>query len=131
MDKRIVKVIESVQANLQNELDLDEIAREVNLSASRLRHLFKAETGLSPAQFLKRLRMDRALELREQTFMRVKEIMNAVGLSNNSHFTHSFKRAHGLTPTECGYNGKTTLAVCAVEPPPPPHDLPVAKMDNK
>jgi transcriptional regulator GlxA family with amidase domain len=101
MDKRIIRIIEAIQVNLQNELDLDEMARAVNLSSSRLRHLFKAETGLSPAQYLKKLRMDRARELGEHTFMQVKEIMNAVGLKNNSHFTHTFKRAHGLTPSEC------------------------------
>lgn len=106
MDKRISRVVEAIQANLQKELDLDEMARAVNLSPSRLRHLFKEETGLSPAQYLKKLRMERARELGEQTFLQVKEIMNAVGLRTSSHFTNTFKRAHGLTPTECR-RGKT------------------------
>ncbi len=101
MDKRIIRVIEAIQANLQNNLDFDEIAREVNLSSSRLRHLFKAETGISPVQYLNKLRMEKARELGENTFLRVKEIMNSVGLSNKSHFTRNFKRAHGLTPTAC------------------------------
>jgi AraC family transcriptional regulator len=125
MDKRIIRVVESIQANLQNELDLDERAREVNLSSSRLRHLFKTETGLSPAQYLKKLRMEKARELGEDTFMRVKEIMNAVGLSNSSHFTHNFKRAHGLTPTECRKReADSTSAKQRMS-------ASVAKMDNK
>ena len=125
MDKRVLRVIESIQANLQNDFDLDEMAQEVNLSSSRLRHLFKAETGLSPAQYLKKLRMEKAKELGEQTFMQVKEIMNAVGLSNNSHFTHNFKRAHGLTPTECR-KGKTDSRRVRQQA-----RTPIAKMDKK
>lgn len=125
MDKRIIRVVESIQANLQNELDLDERAREVNLSPSRLRHLFKTETGLSPAQYLKKLRMEKAKELGEDTFMRVKEIMNAVGLSNSSHFTHNFKRAHGLTPTEC--RKKEAGSASAKQQ----MSVPLAKTDNK
>lgn len=112
MDKRIVRVVEAIQANLQNGLELGEMARAVNLSSSRLRHLFKEETGLSPAQYLKKLRMERARELGEQTFMQVKEIMNAVGIRNNSHFTHTFKRAHGLTPTECRKNKMSFHTQC-------------------
>ena len=112
MDRRVSRVIEAIQANLQHALDVDGMARAVNLSSSRLRHLFKEETGLSPAQYLKKLRMERARELGEQTFMQVKEIMNAVGLRNNSHFTHDFKRAYGLTPTECR-KGKTNSSYAA------------------
>jgi AraC family transcriptional regulator len=125
MDKRIIRVVESIRANLQNDLDLDERAREVNLSTSRLRHLFKTETGLSPAQYLKKLRMEKAKELGDDTFMRVKEIMNAVGLSNSSHFTHNFKRAHGLTPTEC--RKRETDSASAKQQ----LSVPVAKTDNK
>lgn len=126
MDKRIIWVVASIQANLQNELNLDEMASEINLSPSRLRHLFKAETGFSPAQYLKKLRMEKARELGEQTFMQVKEIMNAVGLSNSSHFTHNFKRAHGLTPTECRKNSKTGSPSARLQV-----NKVVAKMDNK
>jgi len=100
MDKRIKRVTELLHLDIQKPPALDELAREVNLSSSRLRHLFKTETGLSPAQYLRALRMERAKELGEGTFLRVKEIMNSVGLRNTSQFTRTFKRAHGLTPAE-------------------------------
>ncbi len=100
MDFRIIKTVELLQANFQKDLNFDDLAQEVNLSPSRLRHLFKSETGLSPTQYLKALRMEKAKDLGENTFLRVKEIMSSVGLNNSSHFTRDFKRAHGLTPTE-------------------------------
>jgi AraC family transcriptional regulator of arabinose operon len=100
MDRRIKRVIELLQLDLRRPPGLDELAREVNLSSSRLRHLFKAETGASPALYLRRLRMEAARELGEGTFLSVKEIMHTVGLNNQSQFTKTFKRAHGLTPAQ-------------------------------
>ena len=86
-----------MKANLAQELALDEVARSVNLSPSRLRCLFKSETGMPPTQYLKHLRMQEARELAESTFLNVKEIMNRLGMRDESHFVRDFKRIHGLT----------------------------------
>ena len=51
----------------------------MNLSGSRLRHLFKAEMDQTPAQYLKAIRMREAAMLLRTTFLSVKEIMNRVG----------------------------------------------------
>ena len=79
--------------------DMRGIARQVNLSPSRLRHLFKKETGKTPAQFLKSLRLKQAALLLSTTFLSVKEISNRVGISNTSHFVREFKKIYGLAPT--------------------------------
>jgi transcriptional regulator GlxA family with amidase domain len=77
-----------------------ELGQLVNLSGSRLRHLFKAEMDQTPAQYLKTIRMSEAATLLRTTFLSVKEIMNRVGISNESHFVHEFKKAHGLAPSK-------------------------------
>jgi len=123
MDNRIARVIELLRLDVRRPPALDELAREVNLSSSRLRHLFKEETGLSPAQYLRSLRMERARELGEGTFLRVKEIMNSVGLRNKSQFTRTFKRAHGLTPAEFLWTRRRVQAPAGYLPP-------AAKNDN-
>lgn len=97
MDRRVQKVIDCMKANLGDELALGEIARSVNLSPSRLRCLFKAATGMPPAQYLKHLRMQEARELAEKTFLNGKEIMNRLGMRDESHFVRDFKKIHGLT----------------------------------
>lgn len=99
MDKRVQKVIALMEEDLQREFSPEEIARFVNLSPSRLRHLFKNETGMTLANYLKALRMRKAKEMIETTFMRVKEIINLTGSGNRTRFTKDFKRAYGLTPT--------------------------------
>jgi AraC-like DNA-binding protein len=97
MDRRVQKVVDHMKANLGQELELDEVARSVNLSPSRLRCVFKTETGMPPTQYLKQLRMEEARELAQNTFLNVKEIMNRLGLRDESHFVRDFKKIHGLT----------------------------------
>jgi two-component system response regulator YesN len=97
MDRRVQKVVDYMKANLGQELELDEVARSVNLSPSRLRCVFKTETGMPPTQYLKQLRMEEARELAQNTFLNVKEIMNRLGLRDESHFVRDFKKIHGLT----------------------------------
>lgn len=100
MDQRVQIVLDLMEENLQRELSLEELARIVNLSASRLRHLFRAETGMSPTQYLKSVRIQKAKEMLETTFMSVKQIMSLVGAGDRNHFAHNFKKAYGSSPTE-------------------------------
>lgn len=100
MDQRIRATIALMETHLQRELSLEELAESVNLSASRLRHLFKAETGVAPAQYLKVIRLRRAQELITTTYMSMKQVMTKVGVHDTGHFAKDFKRFYGLTPCE-------------------------------
>lgn len=53
---------------------------------------------MSPIHYLKSLRMERAKELLEKSFLSVKEIAHRVGLNDESHFVRDFKLIYGLTP---------------------------------
>jgi AraC family transcriptional regulator of arabinose operon len=99
MDRRIHIIIALLESCISTSQDISGIARQVNLSPSRLRHLFKKETGKTPAQYLKYLRLQRAALLLSTTFLSVKEIANQVGISNTSHFVREFKKRYGLAPT--------------------------------
>jgi len=99
MDRRIQVVLAQLESRISACLDINSLAREVNLSTSRLRHLFKNETGQTPAQYLRHLRMQRAELLLSTTFLTVKEISNRVGITNSSHFVREFRKVHGTSPT--------------------------------
>lgn len=79
--------------------DLATLATTVNLSPSRFRHLFKHETGSSPAQFLKDMRLRQAESLLRTTFLSVKQILKQVGLGSSAHFVRDFRKQYGTTPT--------------------------------
>jgi len=100
MDQRVVTVATFMKENFQHKITLHEMAHHVNLSIWHLSHLFKDETGVSAAEYLKNMRMQEAKELLETTFLSVKEIMAIVGISDKSHFAKDFRRVFGLTPTQ-------------------------------
>jgi AraC family transcriptional regulator of arabinose operon len=98
MDQRTVVIIAYMQNDLRHGYTLCEMARLVNLSPSRLRHLFKSDTNMTPTQYLHALRMQEAKQLLETTWLRIKEIANMVGIAGQSHFVREFKRVYGFTP---------------------------------
>ena len=97
MDLRVQNVVTLMRRDLRAKLTLQDMARAVNLTSFHFCHLFKAETGHSPARYLKALRLERARELLETTFLSVKEIRALVGLNDESHFARDFRATYGLT----------------------------------
>ena len=100
MDRRIQIVSAALETEFRRAWDIVKLGELVNLSGSRLRHLFKTEMDQTPAQYLKAIRMREAAMLLRTTFLSVKEIMNRVGISNESHFVHEFKKVYGLAPSK-------------------------------
>jgi AraC-like DNA-binding protein len=90
--------IHYLKTNLARQVTVAELAESVAMSPSTFAHLFKSVIGISPYQFLKQLRLERALELLCETESNVSEASAAVGYSSVSHFINEFKRQYGVTP---------------------------------
>ena len=84
--------------DVRGELSLAEFAQSVNLSVWRLCHIFKSDVGMPPIRYLRQLRMQRAKDLLESSFLSVKEIAFRVGLNDESHFVRDFKSTYGYSP---------------------------------
>src|SRR6185369_14803002 len=87
-----------MREDVRGELSLSEFAQSVNLSVCRLCHIFKSDVGMPPMRYLRLLRMERAKDLLESSFLSVKEIGYRVGLNDESHFVRDFKASYGLSP---------------------------------
>lgn len=98
MDKRVETVIQMMQADVRGELSLGEFAQSVNLSVWRLCHIFKSDVGMPPMRYLRLMRMERAKDLLESSFLSVKEIAYRVGMNDESHFVRDFKSTYGSSP---------------------------------
>lgn len=98
MDKRILLIEKTLLENLKNPPTIEDLSVRYNISASRLRQLFKKETGLPFGEFIRQKRLEKARELLETTFMRVQEVGTAVGIFDQSYFNRAFKEKYGLSP---------------------------------
>ena len=100
MDWRIEKVNRHLQrgCNLEPRLAITQLAGSLNLSPSRLRHLFKSETGLSLKRCLIESRLESGRVLLETSSLSIKEIAMKVGYSHMSHFVRDFRRSYQSPP---------------------------------
>ena len=95
-DYRIQRVINLVEDEPKRRVK--DLACLVNLSASRLEHLFKEETGNRLSRFIQHHKLERASELLRSTPMQVKEISYTVGYEHSASFVRAFKEKFQLTP---------------------------------
>ena len=102
MDVRVQKVVELVVVGIKDGRapGLDVVCRSVNLSRSRIRHLFKTELGLTFGQYVRLKQMEYAKTLLESSFLNVKQVMSCTGFNDESHFVRDFKRFYGYSPAK-------------------------------
>jgi AraC family transcriptional regulator len=89
---------DTINANLEEELSLEQIARECRLSVSHFARAFTRSTGISPHRWLMQRRVDVAKDLMLSTDSSLVEISLRCGFSDQSHFTKVFAEATGETP---------------------------------
>jgi len=80
-------------------LSLSEIAREVQASVFHLARLFKARTGFSLHAYRNQLRLRSALDRLREPGVDLTSIALDLGFSSHSHFTETFRRSFGKTPS--------------------------------
>ena len=100
-DLRVALTLEALRGtDVRCPPPLAQIAARVNLSASRLRHLFAQQTGTSVVHYLKERRLALAHDLLRNSFLLVKEVAAAVGINDVSHFSRDYKARYGQTPRQ-------------------------------
>lgn len=94
------KVNSIVQSNLGDEqFDVNTLARKMHLSVSQLNRKLKAANHQSAGQLIRNTRMNHAATLLNQQLASVSDIAYEVGYVNPSHFSRSFKRYFGCSPS--------------------------------
>ncbi len=96
---RLRRVAQYIQENLHREVRLAELGGLVHMSPYHFARLFKRSTGVSPHRFLIQRRLEEAKALLAAQTLPVAEIARSVGFRTASHFTATFRRATGITPS--------------------------------
>lgn len=79
-------------------ISIEQYAEMANLSPGRFMHIFTDMTGVSPKQYLLRIKFERAIELLSDTNLSVAQIAELVGISDSNYFSRIFKKHTGHSP---------------------------------
>lgn len=80
-------------------ITIDQMAQSIGYHRTYLSAKFKQYTGMTPKQFLLKIRMERARSLLEK-MLSIKEVAMSVGFTDALYFSKQFKKWYGYTPTE-------------------------------
>jgi AraC family transcriptional regulator len=94
------RCLELMQERLSEDISLDELATEAQLSPFHFARMFKESVGVPPRAYLTRLRLERACELLETTDLPVTEIAMEVGYSSNQVLARIFVKHRQMTPSD-------------------------------
>ena len=100
----IQRAAEFIKNNYSHSISLDDIAKSAAMSRSYLSNTFKAVIGMSPYNYLLRIRIDKAMKLLRDSDMTVIDISSACGFTSLTSFNKAFKALAGFTPTELRQN---------------------------
>lgn len=92
------RLIEFVEENLDRDLSLEAMAREVGISPFYLPRAFKSATGQAPHQYVVARRIERARELLRDTDLPIVDVALSSGFSSQSHLSNWFVRIVGVSP---------------------------------
>ena len=109
-DNKIVlkKSIELINDCIDENISLDKLANNCNLSKYHFLRVFKKEMGLTPHSFIINERLNRANNLIKNG-KTISEASLLVGFNDQSHFTRNFKKYFGYTPTLLQKNSNIIL----------------------
>lgn len=97
---QISKVIRRIETRYTENLTVDQLAADANMSVSAFHHNFKSVTSTSPLQYLKSYRLHKARLLMLHDGMKASTAAIRVGYESASQFSREFKRYFGVTPGE-------------------------------
>jgi AraC family transcriptional regulator, glycine betaine-responsive activator len=115
---RLSRVIEIMEASIEDPVSPAELAEEVGMSTRQLERLFRRYLNRSPKRYYMELRLAKARNLLMQTDLSVINVALACGFASPSHFSKCYRAQYGTTPyRERGAHGIDDEA--GAEPGPP------------
>lgn len=96
---RLKRLTDYMEAHLDRELRIADLAEIVGLSPGHLHRAFRETTGCTPLAFLNERRIERAKRILAAEELSIAELALRIGFSSPSHFSRLFRTATGLNPS--------------------------------
>jgi AraC family transcriptional regulator len=97
---KLKQVTDRIESHLDEEFDLEQLAKQAGLSKFHFHRLFRQATGVSPAKYQLNARMNEARRRLRETKQSVVSVALDLGFSSPSHFAQVFRRETRMTPSE-------------------------------
>lgn len=95
----IQRIIEIIEENLdKEELGPTFLAERMHISPRQFSRKFKDLSGITPSDFIKKYRMEKAAQLLLETDMSIQEVIESIGISSRPYFYKEFADKYGTTP---------------------------------
>lgn len=98
--KPVTIAIDYIYNNLHSPITINEIAEYVGFSKNYLNRIFKAETGFSIGEYIRRKKLETAESMLRFSDYSYAEIAEYLSFSSQSHFTKAFHEYSGMTPKQ-------------------------------
>jgi AraC-like DNA-binding protein len=96
--KELYDLMESEISN--SELDIIKLTDMMKISRSKFYYKVKGLTGETPAVFFRSYKLNRAAELLKEGKYNISEVADLTGFTSLSHFSTSFKKQFGISPSD-------------------------------
>ncbi len=97
-EPKLAELISWCEANVGRETSVAQLAGRMFLSTAHFARLWKREIGVPPATYLRRLKLERARSLLENSTQSVTLIARECGFESAAHFSRSFRACYGVSP---------------------------------
>lgn len=95
------KLLTIIDKELSNpDLDVDELCSAIGMSRTKLYLKIKEISGQAPNEFIRSIRLKKAIEIMAHEDVLLTEVIYRVGIQTQSYFTKAFKKEYGKTPTQ-------------------------------
>ena len=95
---QLSEVIGFLNREYRNKITLQDILKRIPMSRSTLNRNFIKAFGMSPIQYLNKIRLDHAAEMLTSTELSVSEIAQQSGFEDSNYFTRTFHKKYGIAP---------------------------------
>lgn len=100
-EELVAQLLKAIEAHItDSEYSVDQLASDVAMSRSRLYDKMRNMLGISPADFIRNVRLKRAAQMLADTSLSIAEISERVGFATARNFSQQFKKMFGLLPSE-------------------------------
>jgi AraC-like DNA-binding protein len=100
-EKLLRNIVEYIEINISNDnLSVEELSQKMNMSRGSLYNKVLMLTGKSPVEFIRSIRLKKAVHLLENSQMTISQICYEVGFNTPKYFTKLFKDEYNILPSE-------------------------------